>query len=517
MKRRNFIQKSALTGGALSLGGAMSFAQQAKKKSAPHKFNLKYAPHLGMFKELAGEDPIDQINFMADQGFTAFEDNGMMKRDVAMQTKIGETLAKRGMTMGVFVIDKGGNMANTLAAGKKEHVDIFLDGCKRAVEVAKRVNAKWMTVVPGGFERKLPIGVQDGHVIEALKRGAEILEPHGLTMVLEPLSDSPDLYLQTSDQTYMICKGVDSPACKILYDIYHMQKTEGHLIHHMDLTWDEIAYIQIGDNPGRKEPTTGEINYKNVFKWIYEKGFDGVLGMEHGNSKKGKEGEQAVIDAYKQEDAFCRPLDLKSKKQPFIEAAFFMTPVPLIRYFGGIQSGYGCVDLVLAQFVTHDLTLKIIVIGLHIEVTMATEVEQNGFRNPFFLTLFRFGHYGGYTMGGLGCGYNALRFGEQHPGIENFEVIVGHGLDQVVLQELADDNACPVVPQPTGVDGRRDKVVAQGVHGQQGRHSARIAKIVAKDPSGQLRARSRLAGNATDVFALFEVQSQEGEGESRKI
>ncbi|WP_273568902.1 hydroxypyruvate isomerase family protein [Maribacter halichondriae] len=304
MKRRNFIQKTALTTGVLSMGGILAHANEAKKNVDAHTFNLKYAPHLGMFKAHAGEDPIDQINFMADQGFTAFEDNGMMKRDVSLQTNMGETLAKRGMTMGVFVVDKGGNMANTLAAGKQEYIDIFLDGCKRAVEVAKRVNAKWMTVVPGGFERNLPIGVQDGHVIEALKRGAEIFEPHGLVMVLEPLSDSPDLYLQNSDQTYMICKGVDSPSCKILYDIYHLQKTEGHLIHNMGLTWDEIAYIQIGDNPGRKEPTTGEINYKNVFKWIHEKGFDGVLGMEHGNSKEGKEGEQTVIDAYKEVDAF---------------------------------------------------------------------------------------------------------------------------------------------------------------------------------------------------------------------
>ncbi len=304
MKRRNFIQKTALTGGAISMGGAFTYANSPMSVPAPHKFNLKYAPHMGMFKGHAGEDPIDQINFMADQGFMAFEDNGMMKRDVALQTKMGETLAKRGMTMGVFVVDKGGNMANTLAAGKQEYIDIFLDGCKRAVEVAKRVNAKWMTVVPGGFERNLPTGVQDGNVIEALKRGAEILEPHGLVMVLEPLSDSPDLYLQNSDQTYMICKGVDSPACKILFDIYHMQKTEGHLIHNMGLTWDEIDYIQIGDNPGRKEPTTGEINYKNVFKWIHDKGFKGVLGMEHGNSKEGKVGEQAVIDAYKHEDAF---------------------------------------------------------------------------------------------------------------------------------------------------------------------------------------------------------------------
>ena len=161
-----------------------------------------------------------------------------------------------------------------------------------------------MTVVPGGFQRKLPIGIQDANVIEALRRGAEILEPHGLVMVLEPLSDSPDLYLQNSDQTYMICKAVDSPSCKILFDIYHMQKTEGHIIHNIDLTWDETAYFQIGDNPGRKEPTTGEINYKNVFKHIYDKGFKGIAGMEHGNSMPNEAGEQAVIAAYKEVDNF---------------------------------------------------------------------------------------------------------------------------------------------------------------------------------------------------------------------
>lgn len=304
MKRRSFIQKTALSSGALSLTGALSYANTFTNTVNAHQFNLKYAPHLGMFKHLAGDDPIDQLNFMADQGFTAFEDNNMMKRDIALQEKMGEALVKRGMTMGVFVVDKGGNMENTLAAGKQEHLDIFLDGCRRAVDTAKRVNAKWMTVVPGGYERNLPIGIQNANVIEALRQGAEILEPHGLTMVLEPLSDSPDLHLQTSEQTYLICKGVDSPSCKILYDIYHMQKNEGHLIHNMSLTWDEIAYIQIGDNPGRNEPTTGEINYRNVFKWIHEKGFDGVLGMEHGNSKDGKEGEQAVIDAYKHEDNF---------------------------------------------------------------------------------------------------------------------------------------------------------------------------------------------------------------------
>jgi hydroxypyruvate isomerase len=272
--------------------------------SNSEKFKLKYAPHLGMFKNSVGDDPIEQIKFMADQGFTAFEDNGMMGRSVEIQEKIGKTLADLNMVMGVFVVDKGGNLENTLAAGKKENVDIFLDGCRRAVDIAKRVNAKWMTVVPGSFERRLPIGIQDANVIEALRRGAEIFEPHGLVMVLEPLSDSPDLYLQTSTQSYMICKAVNSPACKILYDIYHMQKMEGNLISNIDRTWDEIGYMQIGDNPGRKEPTTGEINYKNVFKHIYNKDKNMILGMEHGISLQGIDGEKRLVQAYRECDSF---------------------------------------------------------------------------------------------------------------------------------------------------------------------------------------------------------------------
>jgi hydroxypyruvate isomerase len=303
MERRNFLRSAAIGGIALTgVTSAMSATAGETVISNSAKFKLKYAPHLGMFKNSAGEDPIDQIKFMADQGFTAFEDNGMMGRDIALQEKIGKTLADLNMTMGVFVVDKGGNLENTLAAGKQEYIDIFLNGCKKAVDVAKRVNAKWMTVVPGGFERKLPIGVQDGNVIEALRRGAEILEPHGLAMVLEPLSDSPDLYLRTSDQTYMICKAVNSPACKILYDIYHMQKNEGNVITNMNFTWNEIGYIQIGDNPGRKEPTTGEIHYKIVFKHIADKGFTGVLGMEHGISLQGLEGEKRLIQAYREVD-----------------------------------------------------------------------------------------------------------------------------------------------------------------------------------------------------------------------
>jgi hydroxypyruvate isomerase len=305
MLRRNFVKSTlGLAGAALAAGDSFGAAAPLAK----NKFKLKYASHFGMFANSAGKDEIDQLKFMADQGFMAIEDNGMMGRPVEKQEAIAKEMSRLGMEMGVFVVDKGGNGANTLASGKKENIDIFLNGCKRAVEVAKRVNAKWMTVVPGDFDRSLPIGVQTGHVIDALRRGAEILEPHGLVMVLEPLSDTPNLFLRTSDQTYEICRGVNSKSCKILYDIYHMQKNEGRLIYNIEKTWSEIDYFQIGDEPGRKEPTTGEINYKNIFKYIYDRstkeGRNFILGMEHGNSKQGKEGEEALIKAYVESDSF---------------------------------------------------------------------------------------------------------------------------------------------------------------------------------------------------------------------
>lgn len=305
MKRNEFIKRSLIAGLPVIIGST-AWAQNSsgKDKKAGTPFNLNYAPHDGMFKNFGGNDFIDQIKFMHDQGFRAMEDNGMSGRSADQQTKIGDALAKLGMDMGVFVLDKGGNGANSLAAGNPQYLEIFLKGCRQAVEIAGRINAKWVNVVPGDFERNLPIGIQTANVIDSLRRGIEILEPHGLVIVLEPLSDTPNLFLRTPDQSYMICKAVNSPSCKFLYDIYHMQRNVGNLIQHIDECWDEIGYIQIGDVPGRKEPTTGEINFKNVFKHIYEKGYKGILGMEHGISKPGKEGELGLIKTYREVDSF---------------------------------------------------------------------------------------------------------------------------------------------------------------------------------------------------------------------
>jgi hydroxypyruvate isomerase len=304
MNRRNFVKSLSLATAATSLA-TQSAAANIVENVGKNTFKLNYAPHFGMFENSAGKDEIDQLKFMVDNGFMALEDNGMLGRTKELQTKIGETMSKLGMTMGVFVVNfDGWPPRTTLASGNKEWRDKFLATCRESMEVAKRVNAKWMTVVPGNFDRTLPMGIQTGNVIESLRQGAAIFEPHGLVMVLEPLSDNADLFMRYSDQTYALCKAVNSPSCKILFDMWHMQRNEGRMTYNMDLCWDEIAYFQIGDEPARCEPTTGEVNYKNLFKHIHEKGFKGVLGMEHGNFYKGKEGEMKLIEAYRQSDSF---------------------------------------------------------------------------------------------------------------------------------------------------------------------------------------------------------------------
>lgn len=316
MERRNFLQQSALTGASL-LTGASAFGKASPDKAtqadssaeasaqADKPFNMLYGFHDGMFKNNGGADFIDQIKYAHERGFRAIEDNGMMGRTPEMQKKIGDTLAKLGMTMGVFVITSDNwHWSKTLTTGKQEWIDKMVRDCKEAVEVAKRCNAKWATVVPGNFDRSISLEYQTANVVNALRKGAAILEPAGLVMVLEPLSDNPDLFLRYSDQTFLICKAVNSPSCKILFDMYHMQRNEGDIINNINKSWDEVAYFQIGDNPGRKEPGTGEMNYRNIFKHIYNKGYKGVMGMEHGNALPGKEGELALIKAYREADSF---------------------------------------------------------------------------------------------------------------------------------------------------------------------------------------------------------------------
>jgi hydroxypyruvate isomerase len=299
MKRREFL------GGAAAVGLTTILADKVlAEKTGP--FKLNYAPHFGMFRHHAGDDPFDQLKFIAEQGFRALEDNGMMDREVDLQNKIAAEMTRLDLKMGVFVAHAEFS-SQTFVRPPSMIRENLEKRIRQAVEVAKRVNAQWCTVVPGAFDPGMEWEYQTANVIENLKYCAGICEPAGLIMVLEPLNpwrDHPGLFLSRIPQAYQICEAVGSPSCKILDDLYHQQITEGNLIPNIDRAWTEIAYFQVGDNPGRNEPTTGEINFRNIFRHLHQKGYEGIIGMEHGKSADGIEGEKALLTAYRTVDNF---------------------------------------------------------------------------------------------------------------------------------------------------------------------------------------------------------------------
>jgi len=309
--RRNFIKKISTTGAAIIAAPAVFGTEKASKvqkaSDAAAPFKLKYAPSMNMFRQNAGTDIIDNIKFCHDMGFRAMFDNGLMNRTPEDQMKIMNELNRLGMDFGPFVLMGLGREPN-FVLNKPEIREMLGNKMKEGVEVGKRTGAKLALIAPGVFDMRLHMNYQTANVIDNLRYCCDILEPAGLTIVLEALNtlrNHPGSFLTGIPQSYAICRAVNRPSCKIVDDLYHQQITEGNLIPNIDAAWSEIGAFHLGDNPGRNEPTTGEINFKNIFKHIYSKNYEGVLCMEHGISDRGtKEGEARVIQAYRECDSF---------------------------------------------------------------------------------------------------------------------------------------------------------------------------------------------------------------------
>ncbi len=287
---------------AAASAAPLAASAQVAGTSNAARFSLKYAPHEGSFASRGGL--IEQIAYAADQGFTAWEDNEAAARPVADQARMARALSSRGMTMGVFVasMPRWRESRPLLGANDGAEREAFLADIRGAIEVAKRLDARWMTVVTGFMDPRVPVDIQTARVIDVMRRAGEIVAPHGIAMVMEPLNtrrDHPGVYMQTVAQGYAVARGANSAAVKVLADLYHEQIQSGNLIPTLDTCWDEIGYIQFGDNPGRKEPGTGEINYANIVRWLRGKRYGGVIGMEHGNSVDGRAGEERLVAAYR--------------------------------------------------------------------------------------------------------------------------------------------------------------------------------------------------------------------------
>ena len=269
-----------------------------------HEWHLRYAPRMGFLGE---EVSVDQhLQIYAEYGFTAFEYNALPRNHTLEEcVSIRRKMNELRMEMGVFVVNSGGWQGDALVDAKFH--DGFLVDVRKAVEYHDAIKNRWATVCSGLSVDYIPLSRQTQNVIDGLKKAAEIVEGTDLTLVLEPLNvlvDHAGYHVVSSDHAAQIIDAVGSSHVKMLFDIYHQQISEGNLIHNIEKHWDRIGYFQAGDVPGRKEPFTGEINYGNVFKRIYEKGYEGMIGMEHGLSVPGREGLEKCCEAYRVADTW---------------------------------------------------------------------------------------------------------------------------------------------------------------------------------------------------------------------
>ena len=295
MKRRTFLE---LLGAAAAMtAGASSATAQDAVKGAP--FRLKFAPHPGQLPT-APKDYLEQLQFAHDLGFRAWEDNGLGGQRPELQEKIGAFCREKGMALGVMVIS-GGQGAHFPAATPEQIAAIEAD-MRKGVEVARRTGQTCMTMIPGIRKGEADLEKQIEQSADLMKRCCDIVEESGIILVQEPLSHGVKggaPLLRSFLDGFLLCEKVNRKSCKLLADFFHEGQIGNELLPSAEKTWSQAAYVQFGDVPGRKEPGTGKLDYKAVTRWLHQKGYQGVIGMEHGASAQGREGLDKLLAAYR--------------------------------------------------------------------------------------------------------------------------------------------------------------------------------------------------------------------------
>lgn len=303
MNRRHFSQLSA---SFAALAGGTAFADLHKEGGKT--FLARFGPHPGMLTGGPGEkgDYIAELQYAYDLGFRGWEDNGFNGQPAEVQEKVGAFMKEKKMAFGVSVITGGaGAMFNKptddqLAQLKK---DMLL-----GVEVAKRSGQTFMTMLPGVRDESMSREDQIKASVDTMKMCCDLVEEHGIVLAQEPLSHGiggGEPLIRSFEDGHLLCKLVDRKSCKLLADFYH-EGAIGNgekLVENAEKTWDQVCYIQFGDSPGRNEPGTGNLDLGAVTKFLRKKNYEGVIGLEHGVSKQGKEGLDALLAAYRGIDA----------------------------------------------------------------------------------------------------------------------------------------------------------------------------------------------------------------------
>jgi hydroxypyruvate isomerase len=260
----------------------------AQTRPAKFKLSVRVEP---LFRNLTLEQQIEKV---AEAGYDGFEFGDWRAAD---SSGIRRLKNKLGVECACIV---GNRSVNPVGMGLCDPAERegFLAELRASTEAAKRFETTRLVVLTGFKVPRLTREQQHASVVEGLKRGHDVVAPHGITMIVEPINTLAEVeplnphgdnhsryFLDRMPEAFEIVRKVGSPFVRILYDIYHVQIMEGNLIETIRKNIRDIAHFHVGDVPGRHEPGTGEIHYGNVFKAIRETGFSDFVAMEYVPSK----------------------------------------------------------------------------------------------------------------------------------------------------------------------------------------------------------------------------------------
>ncbi len=160
----------------------------------------------------------------------------------------------------------------------------YIAGLQETIAVAQQLDCPVIISQVGDELPQVPRELQHQSLVEGLRACVPLLEAAGKTLVFEPLNtlvDHQGYYLWSSEEAFQIVDEVQSDNVKVLYDIYHQQIMEGHLISRITRNIDKIGHFHAAGNPGRHELSLGEINYQAVLQAIKETGYKGYVGLEY--------------------------------------------------------------------------------------------------------------------------------------------------------------------------------------------------------------------------------------------
>ena len=273
MDRRSFLGVAA---------GALAMAPMAPAAGAnlEGKKGLRLSITWGMLGRMPVPEAMALLNRLGYDAFEMFD----WRNPAVLETFVAEKM-KYPLFCACLVANKGVTAPGCGLVNPRER-EAFVREVEASIEAAKKTDAKQLVVLTGNELGGIPRSEQMANAVAALREAAPTLEKNGVTAIIEILNtyvNHAGYFLYYVRDGAELVDRVGSPNVKLLFDIYHVQIMEGNLIENIRMNIDRIGHFHVGDVPGRHEPGTGEINYRNVFKAIYELGgrFQGSVALEY--------------------------------------------------------------------------------------------------------------------------------------------------------------------------------------------------------------------------------------------